>query len=278
MTRNLWVSQGDAFANLVVDRIFPFELGPERLLTWLRTIIASGEEQEVYTVLEAPSIGYERKLHHDLAAFLERHANESGELDLFDFAKLNRNRVGDKRYRAAARLAHYDQSGQILEEPVDDVGKTLVDADPTLDRTMALSIPPIVIWGPTVNFRSPTRSRWNMQSDQVEVDFRLQTDIWLPWVDAIPQKTREHSFDTDYWDNRPLAQRHSPRLNKFLEVVREATEGIGGRWRLDRVTTRPDLGHQVDEKGIKVDMPRPDLSPAWNPIDPYAGMLNPHDE
>jgi hypothetical protein len=60
----------------------------------------------------------------------------------------------------------------------------------------------------------------------------------------------------DYVDNTHLASRHTPRLNAFLDTLREASDRTGGTMRLD-----PDTDHNLlsmlDDSGVLLDAPRP---------------------
>lgn len=73
---------------------------------------------------------------------------------------------------------------------------------------------------------NPSRSE---SSDALFIS--LYTDIWLPWVsdynsDHMDELLSMPSFD-DLFDNRPLAARHTPRLNEFIRNVLKFTEDYG---------------------------------------------------
>jgi hypothetical protein len=60
------------------------------------------------------------------------------------------------------------------------------------------------------------------------VYFYTYSDIWQPWVRGLLEEDQE--IDARF-DNRPLAERHTPRLNSFLSRVQELTQAMGGEWR-----------------------------------------------
>lgn len=76
------------------------------------------------------------------------------------------------------------------------------------------------------------------------------SDIWLPWTVGWWEPDHEHGYRAD---NRPLANRHTPRLNEFLARVRAATLALGGRWLVDWRDVPLDTHFQLDEHGVRLD-------------------------
>jgi hypothetical protein len=83
------------------------------------------------------------------------------------------------------------------------------------------------------------------------INIKLTSDIWFPIVDgSVERKVGiDTSFDTDEiayytggFDNRELANRHTPRLNRFLSAIAEKVIEMGGEW---------SLGPYVDPKYLK---------------------------
>jgi len=64
----------------------------------------------------------------------------------------------------------------------------------------------------------------------VTVRSAIRSDIWFPWVLGF---LSESTSDQEWFDNRPLATRHTRRLNAFLTAARQATLDAGGDWELN---------------------------------------------
>lgn len=203
----------------------PVERPPEQA-EWVRTALAQGDRLGVHRVLQVPDIGYDRAVDGDVVGFLDARAGD-GVGPLF-FAN---------PMAVSALVAFHDADGTVVERELSDLGTAL---EP---------------------FQAPVRHRpplelkafdWSSPPDvpEVEVVVRTYSDIWLPWTAA--------SYDPDspvrgFGDNRVLAARHTPRLNAFLAVLRDATHRIGGRWELDRDSLDPGAVFQVDDHGVRLD-------------------------
>jgi hypothetical protein len=91
------------------------------------------------------------------------------------------------------------------------------------------------------------------------ISIRLPTDIWFPRVygymedierDKIFQEHEDGSYSLikpgpydfyQWFDNRELALVHTPRLNRFLQRVRQWTVDCGGSWSIDRAACCDEL-------------------------------------
>ncbi|MBB6460291.1 hypothetical protein [Flammeovirga kamogawensis] len=59
----------------------------------------------------------------------------------------------------------------------------------------------------------------------------LISDIWLPLVRNLKINITENDFDfLGEVDNRPLAYRHTPRLNSFLRDTKQISDENNGKW------------------------------------------------
>jgi len=117
-----------------------------------------------------------------------------------------------------ARLAFY-RDDRIVEEMVTDVGALLRALRPGRPASTIRSTPPLVVTGASIAIEHDA---------EVRVEVRLDTDIWFPRVIGFAEPPGDG--DDAAYDNRGLAERHTPRLNAFLaELAAEAT-AIGGRW------------------------------------------------
>lgn len=245
---NLWITSGDQLVRWTA-RLGGVE-DPERLLEWLLTVVGAGERHRVHEVLAAPASGFDAGRDGALADVLARRFAEGGTVDLGHFGSSGVAEVDGARLRASALVAHADARGEVVEEPVEDLGALLRElrpADAADSPTRMLDCPPLWITGPLVDPARPPAA------GVVAVRFVLRSDIWFPWVVGF----LSDDFDgVPHHDNRPLARLHTPRLNAFLGEVREATLAAGGVWELDEEIrfTRPGIAH---EGGIDLDAPRP---------------------
>lgn len=255
--RNYWRTDDDALVEWVADLSVALHR-PANLLTWLQTVIEVGEEQQVYTVHDAPLLSYIRERDGAVADVVAAHLTRTGQLDLFYFTESGMQVLDGRRYTAAAHLAYYDEAGRLTTADVDDLGMLLRRLSPRiLDEApwMATRVAPLSVQGPLINTRHPQDSIMVWKGTTIQVRFRLRSDIWLPWVKGLTDET--HDLHKRF-DNRALAHAHTPRLNRFFEVVRTATETLGGRWYLDedRDSLRVDR-FLVDNTGIRLDTDLP---------------------
>ena len=56
-------------------------------------------------------------------------------------------------------------------------------------------------------------------------------------------------------DNSALAARHTPRLNRFIETLRDAILELGGTWKLDRSGAYTPHLPALHDSGILLDYP-----------------------
>lgn len=143
---------------------------------------------------------------------------------------------------------------------MDDLGALLRRFYPQAELeapTAVTRCPPISIRGVLSNTRQLEASIGVRRGTRAHIRFRLLSDIWFPWVYGIGLDLSSDLHKR--FDNRELAQYHTPRLNRFLAAVREATQAIGGQWYLDtdRDSLRADR-FLVDDDGT--------------PRDPLAGL------
>lgn len=227
---NLWVTNGDDVVEWTAELS---EIEPAALLGWVRHVLDAGVRHQVYEVVEAP--GYRG----DLMTGIERRFTEDGVLDLCHFASAGMAPRDGVTLRVAALMA-YAESGEVVERRVENLGallRALRPDDVDLSAGLMVDCPPIDLYGPLLRSPGPAR-----------VHFRLRSDIWFPWVLGFLADTFEV---TPSHDNRPLAERHTPRLTAFLAEARTATEDVGGTWSLDEEVrfTRRDL---VTEAGVSI--------------------------
>jgi hypothetical protein len=95
-----------------------------------------------------------------------------------------------------------------------------------------------------------------------DLSISLHTNIWFSWV----RGPHEWGLINDEWviikegewyDNRELANRHTPRFNEFIQQVKKLTLEMGGIWEIDLTDTKlyflQEKG-KFDENGIILDL------------------------
>jgi hypothetical protein len=94
------------------------------------------------------------------------------------------------------------------------------------------------------------------------LDIKLTSDIWFPTIDgSVERKVGiDTSFDADEiarytkgFDNRELANRHTPRLNRFLSAIAEKVIEMGGEWSIG-LYVDPKYLEKMTLTGIQMDV------------------------
>ncbi len=246
----------------------------ERLQAWTSAVVDLGEACEVFTVHEAPLIGYRRERDGPLRLFLENLYRTRGFVDLFYFASSGFAPVEGSHFRCSARLSYFDRDGNPAEAEAEDLADLLRAVAPERGRIRHAF--PLESHGPRIGIQNPRDSTHFPPSGRVRVSFEINTDIWFPWVNAVDvenlrsrRAARRKAIQEKHPDTRigiialryrnPLAQLHTPRLNKFLSGVHHLTTQLGGRWErnLDPNFTRSDYLLMTDADGIQLDAPVP---------------------
>lgn len=205
------------------------------LLAFARGVVAAGEAADVYRVLEVPGApAYVATPERTYADFLADCAARSGVVPLFNTAG-GAAPTSQGRLRTPARLAYFDRAGHVVEDEVADLGELLQNVHPRgpeLFSTYAARVAPVVVSGLTkVDLRAPV-------SERILVTIALYSDIWLTRVVGFADRHDPPPRVEDMFDNRPLAERHAPRLNQFIDAVRTLVVELGGTWqRLDAAET-----------------------------------------
>jgi hypothetical protein len=160
-------------------------------------LVDSGKRHAVWDALELAS-----------GAELEAHARtairERGQLPI------------QVRGPTTARLAVY-RGDAIVEETVADVGALLRELRSERPASITRSTPAVVVRG----FSVPVD-----HAGPLAITVQLDTDIWLPTVIGF-----DEADDREDYDNRALAERHTPRFNAFLGEVAATVTGTGGQWK-----------------------------------------------
>lgn len=165
-----------------------------------------------------------------------------------------RDRALFGRTPAAARISMYGPVG-IEDHVVRDVRTALLAVRPDLSGVPSTA--PLAIAGPLVLD----------QGGPIDISISIDTDLWFPRVLGLHDSgergdraggrpgTDEGSEEgaggpqLTWHDNLELAIRHTPRLNRFLDGVRDAATALGGAWSYE-ATGHHLYAPMVDDRGI----------------------------
>jgi hypothetical protein len=216
--RNHWIT----FVNDIVVRWGAFLPAPrgdvDALVRFGVSVVEAGARHEVYRALRIPAAQAYVAGDKNFEDYLRAQANERGRVPLFP----GDHRPGPELW-APARIAFY-RDEEIVEEEVGDVGALLRELRPDKiesARMFMRSASPVSVMGKSVDVNDDR---------EVRVQVRLDTDIWFPRVMGMLEDMPEDELKPDFFNNRELAERHTPRLNLFLNELRECATALGGRW------------------------------------------------
>lgn len=226
---NRWTSSKDPFAVWLIELAPP--LGDDELLGWVNVVLEAGVEHGVYDAQKAI-------------------ARRGGDLDRRDLLRdwwLSQYDREARRFPAGAQLAWHALEGGVVSGRVYDLGLLQRELHPEVDPAEHI-----------LEFR--TRPPVGIVSEGPRrFAIKLCSDIWMPWVWGFVEEDWRYPHGPPY-DNRDLAKRHTPRLNAFLGLVREATLAVGGTFRRAEDGEQGPLSYYaacVGEAGIVLDAKPP---------------------
>jgi hypothetical protein len=258
---NFWASMEAPFAGWYGK--FPPEAGlgnPDRQLSFLVKVYEFAERECVYQVVEPPNT-YSEYLDGSsictYAQFLQAHYAKTGKLSY-------------ALPYSTTRLCYYDLEGDLVESDIEDTGELLERLHPDKEHrrfNMSYEVPAeIRVYRHRVSSSEKVNIPYTQSIDAAEgqtidLSIMLHSDIWFPWVVGWLEKRPAFGSKNDKYDNRELAQCHTPRLNRFISTVRELVLEYGGNWVI--AYPPPDTGFyspMVTEQGILLDGMPKDMS------------------
>ena len=256
--KNLWIQTEHAFATWIAD-FTAVTTQPSAILTFVQAVLASGARHRVFDVVEAPSLNYTRECDGTLSDILRRLLDHSRILDLFGFMGAAMLPGHPQSSTTEATLCYYDRDDRLVERIVPDLGAVLASLEPVPD-----SIPNgFMKHYPAVRI---TGKRYSGVCEGIPVDrsshphpvavlVAIHSDIWFPWTfgSAHPQADHIRMFD-----NRELANCHTPRLNSFLREIGRAAREVGGTFGVWADGTSGPFTNWVDDKSVLLDWMPPD--------------------
>ncbi len=184
------------------------------------------------------------------------------------------------------RLSYYETDGQLVEAEVEDIGALLRRLRPneipddfseeerysrenTLDAYKAYGSA-LYFYGQLGSdsaewsahkaweklpkeIRNPEREPY---VGEAYISIHLYTDIWFPYVTGVLEDmAKPFKYpDNHAFDNRELALRHTPRLNRFLQSVKQLIERRGGHMSMDCSNFQQFHGSMCSDDGIILDV------------------------
>jgi hypothetical protein len=138
-----------------------------------------------------------------------------------------------------ARVSVRTAPDRIEERTVGDLRPELLALEPSLNPRNVPRAEPLTIWGPLSLDRD-----W-----PIYISVTPYTDLWFPYVVNVFDDSDEPFH---LWDNRALANRHTPRLNNFIAETRERVLALGGTW--EHEVSNPNYGPMTNDHGIDLDI------------------------
>jgi hypothetical protein len=246
---------------------------------FVKEVLRAGREEGIYRIIRAKS-GYSETPHQSYNDWVEEILRNQGKLVAF----------GDLGHSLApTRLCHYDLQGNIVETEIPIEGywfiDLLCDLRPDIDheensRYLSPNYPPIDLEGRGARIRE--RKEFSNCTDEeyeerkfdtMSLRISINTDIWFPRVWGYLEDVERNLTDENGWalyekgfpirkprwqpsgehfDNRELAQCHTPRFNNFIQRVKQLTLNYGGTWSIDRSGVSADEW-EWNEDGIVLD-------------------------
>lgn len=255
--KNRWITDTNPFVTWKVNLELDIN-HPEKILGWLQKVLSAGEETAIYRVRKAPKVGYTFEKNGFIGNFLTQRFKQTKIVDLFDFADTNFSLGINNRPEITGCISYFGWQGQLVEAEEEDLGELLLSlrmADREEFSTFMRKCNLVDIFpGQSINFNDSGDPFW--LKGRVELNITLYSDIWFPWVYGMMEPG--YNIEKRY-SNHQLAESHTPRLNRFLCMIREATISIGGKWSLvsDTNSTLRTCLFMLDDSGIKLGVPLP---------------------
>ncbi len=234
---NYWMARANTlFAEWEAVFSPPSTMGDlQSLLRFAKGLLEAGEQEAVYQIIETRRpLDFTKSPDWGYAQFLDKMLVETEILPLFDLGlgvAENYNGV----LRTPARLCYYNLEDELIEAEVENVGlllESLRPDDADWGSIFMEGVGPVTLLSRPVSLKEIAEVTKQPRSVQIKIS--LRTDIWFPQVLGILEGDQPLSPNSSKWyDNRELANCHSPRLNRFLFKVHELTSELGGKWRLN---------------------------------------------
>jgi hypothetical protein len=258
---NFWASQEYPFAGWRGK--FPLEAGLsnlERQLAFLVKVHEVAEQESVRQAIEPP---------REHSKYLENSDSRYTHVQYLRAYYTQTGEVSHGLSPSTTRLCYYNLEGDLVEGDIEDTGELLKILHPDKERSRFMSYEDpvrLIVTPERVSSLGKVNTLLAEDTDvgeerTIDVSIQLNSDIWFPWVAGFLEERRTHGSNNDKYDNRELAQCHTPPLNRFISTVRELVLEYGGIWRIDYPD--PFIGFyapMITEQGILLDGMPKDMS------------------
>jgi hypothetical protein len=239
MKRNYWICDPEHFGGWEIE--FPkFESLDQiiRLKDYMAKVLTIGKEERILNIGSSHSL---QMLDVPLLPYIEQveWLVEHRQVLQF-FAYLH---VSDAEI--SGFVSYFGKQGEIVEAEIRDMWELSRQLNPPkYEPVEAPRTPPVGI-----------RGRGHIKTDRseslersIQASIYLRTDIWFPKL------AHWRNYTVLRFDNRELAYRHTPRLNKFVIRLRELTLQWGGTWTTiaPNYVQKENYKSQLTEMGIRI--------------------------
>jgi hypothetical protein len=256
--KNLWIHTENAFVTWIAD-FTEIADDPASIHGFVQAALIAGARHRIFDVEEAPVIGYRRERDGLLNDVLRRLIEREEVLDLFGFTGAAMMPGHPRSSTVETTLCYYDRADQLVERTVTDLGAVLASLEPvpgSIAKAFMTHYPAVRIRG-----RRYTSVRQGIPIDRsahplpAAVLIAIHSDIWFPWVFGSAHPLHDY---VRMFDNRDLANRHTPRLNAFLREVAAAALRVGGSFGVWPDGTGTQAIECVDDEGVLLNWMPPD--------------------
>ena len=240
--RNRWITfVNDTIVGWVAFLPAPCN-GLEPLLRFATKVVDAGERHSVYRVVRLAAKHVYEPGSQSFAEYLRTQARDRGRVPLFP-----EDPGPGRDLWTPARVA-FCRGSAVVEEEVGDLGALLRELRSDQIESCGMfmrSASPVTVLGASYPLD------W---SREARIIIRLDTDLWFPEVIGLMEDFPDEGTKPDFYDNRQLATRHTPRLNAFLGEIRRTTLELGGRWeKLEVDGIGFNYARMWDESGILIE-------------------------
>lgn len=218
-------------------------VGAEAMLEWVRRVIEAAERERVYVVERFGHLGYDRADEGSLYPAVRRQYEQTRRLDWFELEgwRFDRDKL-------TGTVCAYGLDGAVDEYDTSDLANILARECPADEIEHLRHRLPLEIHGSLLDYRVIPAWLEEIPGLRTSCAFSSYSDIWFPEVEG--HLVREGARLLPPLDNRELARRHTPRLNRFLAVARAATLQAGGTWRVDEESSDGFCLGAMHEEGV----------------------------
>jgi hypothetical protein len=280
MRKNQWkVQEDNMYAHWMISFPSTRMLNDRELWGFISKLLIAAEENKIMKILETRCFSEEEKKYYfninrgeSFIEFISRVLEEEG--------KLLTRQIFSEPY-ALTKICYYNVTGVIVEKEICFPGLALKENRPELDYWYLEQLSAIILWGGRggmgYSYSEEEDDGELMSNEFIEngvkyrapgLSIHTNTDIWFPkvmggydesyedrgWSFRMGENGEYTDFKEGEWyDNSELALCHTPRLNKFIQRVKELTLEYDGVWTIDRYDTANNYHSQWNEDGIILD-------------------------